>query len=166
MWIQWIGIESVAQSECPGQFPSHSPGVLGIEIKIEEAEWFVRCQRESLGCGRRHSVDELRQGRVRHRRNCALPEIIVIETKDSSVRAKPQFVSAPAPSEIVINEEARGSPALYPSVVEPSNRSERRICTTALQHNRKCRECLLKVAWPKQALIPGKCWIEIVNQVL
>src|ERR1700680_142934 len=166
MWIQWIGGECVAPTECPGKRPSHSPGVLGIEIEIEEAEWFVRCQWKSLGCGGCDSIDELLQCRVRHGRNCALSEIIVIQTKDAGVRAKPQFVSAPAPSEIVIDEEARGSPALYPSVVEPSNRSERRICAATLQHNRECRECLLKVTRPKQTRIPGKRGIEVVHQIL
>jgi hypothetical protein len=65
-------------------------------------------------------------------------KIIVIQTKDSGVRAKPQFVSDPAASEIIIDEEARGSPALYPRVVKPSNRSEWRLCPR--QHNRECRE--------------------------
>src|ERR1700692_2281600 len=164
--ILWMGVERVAHTKCPGKRPSHFPGVLGIEIEIEEAEWFVSRQWKSLGCGGRHAIDELRQRRVHHARNCALSEIIVIQTKDSGVRAKPQFVSAPAPSEIVIDEEARGSPALYPSVVEPSNRSEWRICTAALQHNRECRERFLKVARPKQTRIPGKRRIEIVHQIL
>src|SRR5260370_42309837 len=86
MWIQWIGVECVAQTECPRQLPSHSPRVLGIEIEIEEAEWFVRRRWKSLGCGRRDSIDELRQCRVCHGRNCALTEIIVIQTQDSGVR--------------------------------------------------------------------------------
>src|SRR5208282_5636679 len=30
----------------------------------------------------------------------------------------------------------------------------------------ECRECLLKVGWPKQALVPGERRIEVVHQVL
>src|ERR1035437_5917886 len=107
MWIQWIGVECVAHTKCPGKRPSHSPGVLGIEIEIEEAEWFVRCQWKNLGCGRRYPVDELRQCRVGHGWDCALSEVIVIQTKDSGVRAEPQFMGAMTPSEVVIDEEAR-----------------------------------------------------------
>ena len=110
-----------------------------------------------MNCGKR---------RVGHGGNCALSEIIVVQAKDSGIRAKPQFVSAMAPGEVVVDEEARGSPALNPGVVEPSNRSERRICAAALQHDRECRERLLKVARPKQTLVPGKCRIEVVHQIL
>ena len=131
-------------TECPGQLPSHFPGVLGIEIEIEEVEWFVRRQGKSLGCSGRHSIDELRQRRVGHGGNCALAEVVVVQAKDSSIRAKPEFVGAMAPSEVVIDEDTRGSPALHPGVVESSNRGERRIRATALQHNRKCRERLLQ----------------------
>src|SRR5712692_9526368 len=166
VWVQWIGIESVAQTECPGKLPTHFPGVLGIEIEVEETEWFVCRQWKSLGCCGCHSIDELQQRRVHHRRNCALFEVIVVQTKDSGVRAKSQFVGATAPGEVVVNEEARSSPAFYPSVVESANRSEGRICTTALQHDRKRRERPLKVPWPKQAFVPGEGGIEIVHQIL
>src|ERR1700692_1220019 len=127
MRIQRIGVKGVAQSERPGKLLSHFPGVLGVEIQVEEAEWLVCRQWKSLGCRRCYSIDELRQCRVGHGRNCALTEIVVIQTKDSGVRAKPKFVGAMAPSEVVIDEEARRSPALNPGVVEPSNRSERGI---------------------------------------
>src|SRR5258708_35419640 len=149
MRIQWIGVEGVAHTKCPGKLPSHFPGVLSIEIEIEEVEGLICRQWKCLGRGGGHSIDELRQRRVRHSRNCALSEVIVVQTKDSVVRSKPQFVNGMAPSKVVVNEKARGSPALHPGIVEPSNRTERRIRAAALQHDRKRREGLLKVAWPE-----------------
>ncbi len=166
MWIQRVGVECIAQAKGPGQRPGYFPGVLGVEIEIEEAEWLICCQRKSPGCGRRHSIDELRQRRVSHGRNCALTEVIVIQAKDSGVRSKPEFVSAMAPGEVIVDEEARSSPALNPGIVESADGSEWCICTAALQHNRKCRERLLKVTGPKQALVPGKRGIEVVHQIL
>src|ERR1700693_5587960 len=166
MWIQWIGVACVSQAECPGKLPNHSPGVLGIEIEIEEPEGFVCRQWESLGCGRCHPVDELRQRRVGHGRNCALSEVIIIQAKYPRVRTESQFVSATAPGEVVIDEETRSSPALNPGVVESADLGERRICAAALQHNRKCRERLLDVPRPKQAFVPGECGIEVVHQIL
>ncbi len=164
--IERIGIERVAHAESPGQLRGHLPGVLRVEIEIEEVEWLVGRQGKSLrrrGC---HSIDKLRQRRVGHRRNRAFAEIVVIQAEDSGVRAKPKFVSAMAPGEIVVDEEPRGAPALHPGVVEPSERGEGRIGAAALQHDRKCGERLLEVAGPKQAFVPGKRRIEIIHQVL
>jgi hypothetical protein len=107
MGIQWIGVESVAHTECPSKLPSHFPGVLSIEVEIEEVEGLICRQWKCLGRGGCHSIDELRQRRVRHSRNCALSEVIVVQTKDSGVRAKPQFMGAVAPSEVVVNEKER-----------------------------------------------------------
>src|SRR5579864_2701378 len=111
-------------------------------------------------------MDELRQRRISHGWNCALPEVIVIQTKDSGIRAKPEFVSAMAPSKVVIDEEARSSPALHPCVVEASNCGEGCIGTAALQHHRKCRERLLQVGRPKQTFVPRERRIEIVHEIL
>ena len=59
--------------------------------------------------------------------------------------------------------EARRS--LNPGVVEPSDGREG-IRSTSLQHDRKSRKRLLKVARPKQAFVPGERGIEIIHQVL
>src|ERR1039458_4991493 len=72
---------------------------------------------------------------------------------------------SPAPGEIVVDEEARCAPALHPSVVQPSDGRER-IRAAALQYDRESRKRLLKVAWPKQAFVPGERGIEVVHQIL
>src|SRR5271169_7232936 len=74
-------------------------------------------------------------------------------------------MSAAAPGEVVIDEEPGCAPPLHPSVVEPSNGREG-IRAAALQHDRESRKGLLKVAWPKQAFIPGERRVEVVHQVL
>src|SRR5579863_500051 len=70
-----------------------------------------------------------------------------------------------APGEIVVDEESRWAPALNPGVIEPSDGRER-VGTAALQHDGEGRERFLKVTWPKQTLIPGKCGIEVVHKIL
>ena len=47
MGIQRIGIERVAQAERPGQFRRHLPGVLGVEIEVEEVERLVGAAEKS-----------------------------------------------------------------------------------------------------------------------
>src|SRR6202142_3603460 len=74
-------------------------------------------------------------------------------------------MSAAAPGEVVIDEEPGGAPALYPSVVKPSNGRES-VCAATLQYDRESRNGLLKVAWSKQAFIPGERRVEVVHQVL
>ena len=90
--IQGIGIQRVPNTERPGQLGSHFPRVLRVEVEIEEVERLVGGQGESFRRGRGHSVNELRQGRVGHRRNRAFAEVIVIQAENSSVGAKPEFV--------------------------------------------------------------------------
>ena len=136
--IQWIGIQRMADTEGPGQFRSHFPRVLRVQVQIEEVERLVGRKGKSLRRGRRHSVDELRQGAVGDRGNRPFAEIVVIQSKDSGVRSKPELVSPAAPREIVIDEEPRGASSLDPSVVESPECGKGCICTAALQHNRKC----------------------------
>ena len=54
---------------------------------------------------------------------------------------------------------------MYPSVVKPSNGREG-VRAATLQYDRESRKGLLKVAWPKQAFIPGESRVEVVHQVL
>jgi len=61
---------------------------------------------ERLGRGGCHAVDELRQRRVGDSWHRTLPKVVIIQAKDANVRAKPQFVSAAAPGEIVIDEKS------------------------------------------------------------
>src|SRR5271167_3054409 len=160
MRIQWIGVEGVAHTECPGQCASHLPGVLRVNIEIEKVEGFIGARRESLVRGVRDSIDELQQVCVGDRWDRTLAEIVVIQAEDSGVCSKPQFVCAMAPGQIVIDEEPGCAPAMHPCVVKPSNGREG-IRAAALQHDGKSGNCLLKVVGPKQALIPGKRWIEV-----
>src|SRR5271170_2179237 len=74
-------------------------------------------------------------------------------------------MGASAPGEVVIDEEPGCAPALYPSVVEPSNGREG-IRPATLQYDRESRKGLLKVAWPEQAFVPRKRRVEVVHQVL
>ena len=165
MRIQRIGVEGVAQAERPGQCASHFPGVLRVEIEIEKVEGLICVRRERLRRGVRHSIDKLLQVRVGHGGNRAFPEVVVIQAEDAGIGSEPQFVSAAAPGEVVIDEKPGGAPALNPGVVQPSDGREG-VRAAALQHDRESRKCLLKVAWPKQAFIPGERRIEVVHQVL
>ncbi len=165
MRIQRIGVEGVAKTEGPGQRASHFPGVLRVEIEIEKVEGLIGVRRERLRRGVRDSIDELRQVRVGHGGNCAFSEIVVVQAEDTGIGSEPQFVSAKAPSKVVIDEEPGCASALDPSVVQPSD-GRKGIRAGALQCDREGRKCLLKIAWPKQAFIPGERGIEIVHKVL
>ena len=103
------------------------------------------------------AINELRQSRVGDRGHGALAEIVIVQPKDSRVRAEAQFVRAVAPGQIVVDEEARRAPALHPGIVEPAERGERSVRAAALQHDRKRRERLLKIAGAEQAFVPGEC---------
>ena len=165
MRVQRIGVEGVAQAERPGQCASHFPGVLRVDIEIEKVERLICVRRERLRRGVRDSIDKLLQVRVGHGGNRAFSEVIVVQAEDAGIGSKPQLVSAAAPGKIVVDEKARGAPALNPGIVQPSDGREG-ICAGALQHDRKRGKRLLKVARPKQAFIPGECGIEVVHQVL
>ena len=60
MRVQRVGIERIADAERPGQFRSHLPRVLRVEVEVEKVEGFVRRSRKGLRCGRGHAIDELR----------------------------------------------------------------------------------------------------------
>ena len=105
------------------------------------------------------------QVRVGDGGNSALSEVVVIEAKDPRVCAEPQFVRAPAPGQVVIDEEPRCATALHPGVVEASEGREG-IRAGALQYDRESGECLLKIVWTEQAFVPGEGGIEVVHQVL
>src|SRR5258708_8166491 len=164
--IKRIGIECVAKPECPGQCGSHLPGVLRVQVKIEEVEWLIDRKGKRLGCGGSDAVNELRQSRVRHGRHGSLAKVKVIEAKDPGVGSKPQFVSAVAPGKIVIDEEPRRPPSLNPVVIESADGGKGRIAAASLQDGLESRECLLEVPGTEKAFIPGKCRVEIVHQVL
>src|SRR5208282_72540 len=105
MGVQGVGVVRVAYPKCPGQRRRNSPRVLSIEIQIEEIERLVGGRRKCLRSRGCHAVDELRQRRVGDRWDRTLPEIVIVQPKDSGVRAKPQLVSGMAPGEIVIDKE-------------------------------------------------------------
>src|SRR5208283_2688376 len=69
--IERIGVEGVAQPECPSELRTDLPGVLCVEIEVQEAEWLVRGQRKRLRRGRGHSMDELAE-RGEGIRTCSL----------------------------------------------------------------------------------------------
>ena len=142
--IQRIRIVRSADAEGPGQRARHLPGVLRVEIQIEEVVRLRIRQRKCLRRGRRNAVDELRQGRVGDQRNHAFAEIIIVQPEDPAVGSEAKFVRADGPRQIVVDEEARGAPALHPRVVEPAERRERSVRAAALEHDRKRRQRLLR----------------------
>src|SRR5271155_4333446 len=111
MRIQRIGVEGVAQAERPGQFASYFPGVLRIDIEIEKVERLISVRRERLRRGVRHSINKLLQVRVGHGRNRTFSEVIIVQSEDSRICAKPEFVSTMIPGEIVVDEKPRRAPA-------------------------------------------------------
>src|SRR5208337_4360450 len=118
---------------------------------------------ESLGCGGRNPVNELRQGGIGNRRNRALAEVVIIQAKNAGVGPKTEFVGPTAPGQVVINEEACRAPALQPRIVKTSDRRERRVRSLTLQNNREGGEGFLQVGRGEQTLVPGKRRIEIVH---
>src|SRR5690348_8230779 len=87
--------------------------------------------------GGRCSINELRQSRIGYKRNRPLAEVIIIQSEDSRVCSEPEFVSAKAPRQVVIDKESASTPPLNPGVIEPSQRRKWGICSPALQNNRK-----------------------------
>ena len=166
MRIQRVGIVGIAQAERPSHRFRDPPRILGIEIEIEKVERLVRRCGECLRGRRRHAVDELRQRRVGDGWDCTFAEVEIIQAKDSGVGAEPQLMSAMAPCQIVVDEETGSAPSLQPSIVESSNGGEGCIGAHSLQHNRKCSQRRGKIAWRKQARIPGERRIEVVHQIL
>ncbi len=164
--LSGIRVEGVANAEGPSELWSELPGVLRVEIEIQEVERFVGGRGKGFGRGRGDSVDELRQGGIGDGGDVPFAEIVIVEAKDARVGSEAQFVGAVGPGQIVIDEKARGAPALHPGIVQPSEGRERRIRAAALQDDRKGRERLLEIAWTEKAFIPGKSWIEIVHKVL
>ena len=142
------------------------PGVLRVEIEVQEVERLIRRCREGLARGRGHAVDELRQRRVGHGGNGTLAEVVIIQAEDADVGAEPQLVRAVAPGEIVVDEEARSAPSLQPGVVEASDGGEGGVGADALQHDGESGQRLLKVAGREEAFVPGERRVEVVHQVL
>src|SRR5271165_179665 len=166
MRIEWIGIQGVAQAEGPGQISGYFPGVLRVKVEIQKVERLVGGRRKSPGCRGGDSVNVLRQGGEGHSRNRTFAEIVIVQAEDSRIGSEAQFVRAVTPGKVVVDEEAGCAPALHPGVVQSSDAGEWSVGAAALQHNRKCGKCFLKVVGRKQALVPGKSRIEIVHQML
>jgi hypothetical protein len=93
----------------------------------------------------RHSINELRQRGVGHRRDRTLAEVIIIQAKDAGIGSKAEFVCAVGPSEIVVDKETGGAPSLDPGVVQSSDRGERGIRAAALHNDGKGGKRLLKI---------------------
>src|ERR1700687_1760811 len=70
------------------------------------------------------------------------------------------------PGEVVVDEKPGGASPLDPCVVQSPDLRERGIRPAALQHDGKRRECLLKITGAKQASVPGKRRVEIVDKIL
>src|ERR1700722_1580538 len=70
------------------------------------------------------------------------------------------------PGEVVVDEEPGGASPLDPCVVQSPDLRERGIRPAALQHDGKRSECLLKITGAKQASVPGKRRVEIVDKIL
>src|ERR1700730_6901880 len=78
MQIQRIGVKSVPYPESPRQRPGHFPGVLCVQVEIQEVKGFVcRCGK-SLCCRGCDSINVLRQGGVSHSWDGSLREVIII----------------------------------------------------------------------------------------
>jgi hypothetical protein len=89
-----------------------------------------------------------------------LAEIIIVQPQDADVSAKPQFIGAPGPRQIVVDEEPRSAPPLHPRVVEAADSRER----AAFEHHGPGGERLGEVGGGEQAFVPGKRGIEIIHQ--
>src|SRR5208282_1492469 len=165
MRVQRIRVAGVAQAEGPSQRASYFPGVLRIDIEIEKVEGLVGMRWKCLRHGARRAIDILLQVGVDDGGNCAFSEVIIVEAENAGIGSEPQFVSATAPGEVVVEKEAGGASALNPRVVQPSHGRER-VRAAALQYDRKRRQRLLKVGGAKQAFVPRERGIEVVHQVL
>src|SRR5208282_2367762 len=165
MRIQRIRVERVAQPESPGELGGDPPGVLRVDIEVQEAKRFVRGQRKRLRRGRSHSIDELGQRGIGYRGDASFAEIVIVQSENPGVRSEPQLVAPVAPGQVVVQKIARGASTLEPGVVQAPDGSEG-IGTASLQDNGKGGEGLLEIALRKQAFVPGKARIEIVDQVL
>src|ERR1700680_1958788 len=117
MRIESIRVKSVPYPERPRQLPGHFPGVLRIQVEIQEVKGFVCRRGKSLCCRGCHSINVLCQSGVSHSWDGSLSEVIVIQPKNPSIGSKTQLVCPSAPGEVVIDKEPRGASSLDPSVV-------------------------------------------------
>src|SRR5271168_4768927 len=65
MRIELVGVQCVTHAEGPCQFACDLPGILHVEIEIDEVEWIVCSQGKSLALSECQSINKLRQGRIR-----------------------------------------------------------------------------------------------------
>ena len=84
----------------------HLPGVLRIQIDVEEVEGLGIGKRECRGRGGCDSVDELRQIRIGDGGDGALAEVEVVQPEDAGVGAETKLMRAVAPREIVVDEKS------------------------------------------------------------
>ena len=143
----------------------HLPGVLRVEIQIQEIVRLGVGQRKGFRCRRGHAVDELRQGRVGDQRHGAFAEIVIVQPEDAGVGSEAELMRADGPRQIVVDEEAGRAASLHPGVVQPAEGRKGRVRAAAFEHDRKRRQRLLKIGRSEQALVPGERRIEIVHQI-
>src|SRR6202049_680783 len=156
MRIESIRVKSVPYPERPRQLPGQFPGVLRIQVEIQEVKGFVCRRGKSLCCRRCDSINVLRQGGVSHSWDGSLAEVIVIQPKNSSIGSKTQLVCPKAPGEVVVDKETGGASSLDPGIVKSPDTGKRRIRAAALQNDRECGERFLKIVRTNPASIPGK----------
>ena len=135
--IQRIGIVRIAQSERPRQRSRHLPGVLRVEIQIQEIVRLRIGERKGFRGCRRDAVDELRQRRICDQRNRAFAEIIIVQPEDPGVGAEPQFVRADGPRQIVVDEEARRAPPCTHVLSRPPSVVNGALAPLPCKHDRK-----------------------------
>ena len=163
--IGWIRVVRIANAEGPGQSWRHLPGVLRVEVQVQEIVRLRIGQRKGCRGRGRHAVDELGQGGVVHQGDHARAEIVIVQAENPAVRAKPELVRSHGPGQVVVDEEAGGAASLNPRIVQPAERGERGVGAAALEDDRKRRQRFLKIGGSEQALVPGERGVEIVHQM-
>src|SRR3984957_5172811 len=100
MRIHRIRVVRIADAESPRKSMRHLPGVLRIEVQIEEVVRVRIDQRKGLrGCGC-DAVNELRKGGVGHQRDHTLTEIIVVQVEDPAIGSETEYERPHHTSEI------------------------------------------------------------------
>src|SRR5262249_39623386 len=100
--IQRVGIVGSANAQRPSEPRGELPGVLGVEIQIQEVVWLRIGEWKGFRRGGCHAMDRLRQGGVGDEGDGSDAEVVVVEAEDPRIDSEAEIVSADGPGKVVV----------------------------------------------------------------
>ena len=165
MLIDWIRVPGHAQSGHQGPSLTDLEGVHRVHVEVAEGDALFL--RDRKACRRRgcSAVGELREIVVDHVGHNPFAKIVVAHVEPAGVLAELEAVASMRPDQVVVDLPLGDFAALRVGLVVAAKRGEGRVGTASGQHDGKGLEHLRVVVGQKEAGIPARAGVELIDQI-